>query len=254
MPAGAVEHHLGRIDDDVEPLPQLAARPRRLGRQARLALALDERLQGPDEMALHDRYGRVIPDHPPAVLHRLSCLGDGLVAPPQLPVRPDGIHGVRAQVAAVLDHVRQLVVGEAVVLPAAQVHRQGVLVTPRVRQGDGDVVQRLSQAEIDLRVIRGLEEEGEAEFGAAKTGRQPIPAGPVLRRPQAFIGVGEVRLAVGIIRTAACQPLAKLGVVLARFEHAPDPSPARRSCKPGRPGPARRRPGRCGGRGPAGSW
>ena len=214
MPGGAVEHQLGRVDDDVEPMPQLAARPRRLGRQARLALALDERLQGPDEIALHDRYGRVIPDHAPAVLHRLSCLVDGLVAPPQVPVRPDGIHGGRAQGAAVLDHVRQLVVGKAGVVPAAQVHRQGVLVTPRDRQGDADVVHRISQAEIALRVIRGLEEEGEADFGGAKTGGQPIPAGPVVRSTQASQSFGEVFLAIGIIRTATCQPLAKIGVVL----------------------------------------
>ena len=40
-------------------------------------LALDEQLQGPDELALHERDGRVIPDHPPAVLDPILCLGDG---------------------------------------------------------------------------------------------------------------------------------------------------------------------------------
>ncbi len=42
-----------------------------------------------------------------------------------------------------------------------------------------------------------------------------------MRKAQAIISGGEVRLAVEIIRTAACQPLAKLGAALPCREHLP---------------------------------
>ena len=132
----------------------------------------------------------------------------------------------------------------------------------RIPQGDGEVVDRLSEAEIEPRVVRGIEEEGEADLGCAEMVRQSRPGRPPSSVDrQAFEGVGEVLLAVGIIRTAACQLLAKLGVVLARHQALPGPvSPPKlkvswprvsqasaravrraRSCGSRRPPPGRRR-------------
>ena len=75
---------IGAYRRRVEPLPQLAARPCRLGRSSRVALALDELLQGPDEVAL-SRSGRTGGPGPASgSTPPPSRLGDGLVLPTQV--------------------------------------------------------------------------------------------------------------------------------------------------------------------------